>query len=480
MSAVTIGYMLFREWRSARLSWVDAGNYFQSIPGRPTDWWSFAVFSEDRGRTPDRGSILSFFDSRMHLVSALARRIADAPGSLDYPYWVKADLVVDDVVTVHDERSSTFEDWLGSVARLSADGVDAARCPWQVHVFPGVPDPDEPGATVTVAAIQASHAMLVGSSARGLLEALFGEEGRPLEVDGLAPPAGTTHPVAATTHGIARLAIWPVVALGGLVRANLEARRRRQDPLPGTVGADPTPDTSAVAQTNRRVIRILRPDLSALAGRSWTVTALGLTAVSLAMERYYRERGEDLPSEYAAVPVALGESAAGLGVNRVAGGLVPLHVEIPEPAQRAATIADSLARERARVDSAESIDAMHRTGAAPYPVFRRVSRALAHALASGAVPGVATALSSVNCGADVRWSVPWGHLKFIAGVQALVPRVDFMHTFARAGDAFAVTVLAPARDDLRPDRDIDRYVELLDQGFAEVSAAVGRAGAGRS
>ncbi|MBS9372666.1 hypothetical protein GON09_001638 [Rhodococcus sp. B50] len=433
------------------------------------------MFAEDRGRTPDRESVLSFFDSRMHLVSALARRIADAPGSLDYPYWVKTDLTVDEVVTVHETRSSTFEDWLESVARLSADGVDAGRCPWQVHVFPGVPDPDEAGATVTVAAIQASHAMLVGSSARGLLEALFGEADRPLEVDGLAPPADTTHPVAATLHGILRLVIWPVLALVGLVRANLEARRHPQDPLPGMLGSDSAPDGS-VPQTSRRVIRILRPDLSALAGRSWTVTALGLTAVSLAMERYYRERGQALPSEYAAVPVALGESAAGLGVNRVAGGLVPLHVEIPEPAQRAATIADSLARERARVDSSGSIDAMHRTGATPYPVYRRVARALAHALASGTVPGVATALSSVNCGADVRWTVPWGHLKFIAGVQALVPRVDFMHTFARAGDAFAVTVMAPARDDAHPDRDIDRYVELLDEGFAEVSAAVSRAG----
>lgn len=477
--AVTMGCMAFREWKSARLSWVDAGNYFQSIPGRPTDWWSFVVFTEHGGRSPDRETVLTYFRSRMHLVGALARRIADVPGALDYPYWVEADFALEDVVTFHEARAATFEDWLESVARLSAEGVDATRCPWHVHVFAGMPAPDEDGATVTVVAIQASHAMLVGASARGLLEALFGDRGRPLEVDGLASPAETTHPVAAALNGITRLAFWAVLALTSRVRTTVAARRHPPDPVPGTVDPGLATDGLPGPPATGRVIRILRPDLPVPTRRSWTVTALGLTAVSLAMERYYRERGESLPSEYAAVPVALGESAAGLGVNRVAGGLVPLHVEIPEPAQRAATIADSLARERARVDSSGSIDAMQRTGATPYLVYRRVARALAAALVAGTVPGVATVLSSVDCGPNVRWSVPWGQLKFVAGVQALVPRVDFVHTFVRAGKAFAVTVMAPARDDARSRRGIDRYVELLDEGFAEVSAAMAEVGAGR-
>lgn len=471
--------MQFREWKSARLSWVDAGNYFQSIPGRPTDWWSFAVFAEDRGRTPDRDTVLAHFRSRMHLVSALGRRIADAPGSVDYPYWVKAELPLEEVVTYHEPGSATFDDWLESVATLSAEGVDARRCPWHMHVFAGVPDPEDPGRTVTVAAIQASHAMLVGASARGLFDALFGDGGRPMEVDGLAPAAEKTHPVAATVYGLARLVIWPVLAVIALLQARRAARGDAPLPEAGPATSQVPPADAGTETAAGRSIRILRPDLSGLTGRSWTVTTLGLTAVSLAMERYYRERGEPLPSEYAAVPVALGEGAAGLGVNRVAGGRVQLHVGIPDPARRAAAIADSLAGERKRFDSPEVLDAMQRTGTAPYPVYRRMMRALATALASGSIPGVATALSSINCGPDVRWSVPWGQLKFVAGVQALVPHVDFMHTFVRAGNAFAVTVMGPRHAASESGRHLDRYTELLGEGFDEVLAAMAGAGAAR-
>lgn len=460
-------YVQFREWKEARLSWVDAGNYFQSIPGRPTDWWSFVVFAEDDGHTPDRETALAYFRSRIHLVGALGRRIADAPGALDYPYWVKADLPLEEVVTFRGPESTTFDEWLEFVANLSLVGVDARRCPWHVHVFAGVPDPDDPERTVTVAAIQASHAMLVGASARELLEALFGESRRSLEVDGLARAAAGTHPLASAAYGTVRLLIWPVLAVVGLLQA------RREAPESGPVTPEATSPAAPSAGTAvGRSIRILRPDLSALTGRSWTVTALGLTAVSLAMERYYRERGQPLPSQYAAVPVALGESAAGLGVNRVAGGLVHLHVEIPDTAQRAAAIAESLARERIRIGSPRSLHTMQRIGATPYPVYRRMLRALTVALTSGAVPGVATAISSVNCGADVRWSVPWGQLKFVAGMQALVPRIDFVHTFVRAGNAFAVTVMGPRYAAADSGRHLDRYAELLREGFDEVLAAV--------
>jgi diacylglycerol O-acyltransferase / wax synthase len=64
-------------------------------------------------------------------------------------------------------------------------------------------------------------------------------------------------------------------------------------------------------------------------------------------------------------------------------------------------------------------------------------------------------------------------------VQALVPHVDFMHTFVRAGNAFAVTVMGPRHAASESGRHLDRYTELLGEGFDEVLAAMAGAGSAR-
>ncbi len=244
----------------------------------------------------------------------------------------------------------------------------------------------------------------------------------------------------------------------------------------------PGPGTTPVID---RHVRIIRPDLDAVTGtRTRTVTVLGLTAVSLALERYHAERNEPGPAAAAraAVPVALGRDAAALGVNRIAGALIDLHFDIPDAEERMAAIAEDLAHERTRAASPAVVAGLVRNGREASPFHRRALRILDDALAEGAVPRVGTVVSSVNCGADVSWSLPWGEFRFTAGIQALARGAEFLHTFVRAGDAFAVTVMGRLHAG-EPDgaSRVDRYVELLRECFVEVAeldaAAAGVAGA---
>lgn len=471
--------MLFRDWWRARLSWVDAGNYYGSTADRSTDWWSFAVFAEEPGRPPGRTEIFEYFRTRLPLLGALSRRIVDAPGKLDHPYWVRTAISVEDLVSVHEWRWRDFDEWLDRAAEFGAHGVDARRCPWRIHVFPGVPAPDRPGSgtgsgTTTVIAIQASHAMLVGASVPPLFDVLFGSRARPLRVDGLPPCARRPHPVEAAVHGVIRSAVRVIPATVGLTVARVSLRKRRR--AAGVATTATPPGEPGVD----RCIRIIYPDLGAGGAENRTVTARGLTAVSFALERYYDEYPERRPERpaSAAVPVALGAGAESLGVNRVAGALVDLNFGIPGVGERLTAIAETLNRERARVSSPESLGTLARNRREAYPFQRRTMRLLDESLASGVIPGVGSVVSSVNCGDHAEWSVPWGELRFVAGVQALAPGAEFVHTFVRVGDVFAVTVMGRRRaGEPGGAEHVERYVELLEGAFADM-AQDSRSGAG--
>ncbi|MEE2031041.1 DUF1298 domain-containing protein [Rhodococcus chondri] len=463
--------MLFRDWRQARLSWADAGNYHGSTRGLSTDSWSFVAFAEDQGRSPGHEEIREYFDGRLKLLSTLARRVVDAPAGLDYPYWVRTDMSVDDVVAVYDEPSRSFDHWLDQMAQRSACGLDSRQHPWRIHVFPGVPAPVGTPGAMTVVVVQASHAMLVGASLRTLFDTLFAPDARPLVIEGLPPPAIRPHPVAAAAYGLVRASARSIPAAIGLVATRRALRSMAQSPgaLPGIAGQgrNPIPD---------RHIRVIHPDLGRARGRPRTVTVLGLTAVSFALERYYHERDEPYPAltSKAAVPVALGEDAGALGVNRLARALVDLHLGVPDMEERMTAIEQALAGERARASSPTAIGGLVRNGREAYPWHRRELDMVDDVLRAGTVPSVKTVVSSVNCGADVQWSLPWGSFRFTAGVPSLAPGTEFLHTFIRAGDAFAVTVMGRLHaGESDGAARVDRYVELLRECWDGANTIVG-------
>ncbi|OOL30299.1 hypothetical protein GQ85_20630, partial [Rhodococcus rhodochrous] len=178
--------MSIRQWRHARLTWADAANYYESKSGRPTDWSAFVVFDERDGaiRGPEDAS--AHLRSRAHLLTVLDRRIVEAPGRLDYPYWVRAQLPPEQRIEYHEWAGGSFTACIDAIADLCADPLDVRRRAWRLHVFVAVSDPDDPAATVTVVVLQVSHAVMAGSALPAFLGALFGADGHPLRVPGLA------------------------------------------------------------------------------------------------------------------------------------------------------------------------------------------------------------------------------------------------------------------------------------------------------
>ncbi|MDM7487631.1 WS/DGAT domain-containing protein [Rhodococcus sp. CSLK01-03] len=466
--------MSIRQWRHARLTWADAANYYESKPGRPTDWSAFVVFDEQGGTVRGPGDALAHLRSRAHLLTALDRRIVEAPGRLDYPYWVRAQLPPEQRIEYREWAGRSFTDCIDAIADLCADPLDVRRRAWCLHVFAGVSDPDDPTATVTVVVLQVSHAVMAGSALGAFLGALFGADGQPLRVPGLAPAATRPHHVAAAVSGVARSARW---YLGlGVVLVRRAASARSAD-----IPAVPSPAARSMlslAPGRDRVIRIVRPDLGSLVGRTYTVTAMGLAAVSLALQRYLGEHGAPVGDVHVAVPVAVGAAGVALGVNRLTAAIVPLCTEVADPRDRVAAVADALAHERRIATSPEVLDRLAGAGAVPYPVYRRAADRHDRAASAGAAAGPArTAVTSVDCGAEADWSYGGSAFRFVAGIQSLRPGMGLVHSSSRAGDSFAVTVMSSPL--LMPD--LDRYATLLEEGFAEVIEATGgrRSGTGR-
>ncbi|WP_342660994.1 hypothetical protein Rruber_01820 [Rhodococcus ruber] len=465
--------MSIRQWRHARLTWADAANYYESKPGRPTDWSAFVVFDEQDGTVRGPGDALAHLRSRTHLLTALDRRIVEAPGRLDYPYWVRAQLPPEQRIEYREWAGGSFTDCIDAIADLCADPLDVRRRAWCLHVFAGVSDPDDPTATVTVVVLQVSHAVMVGSALGAFLGTLFGADGQPLRVPGLAPAATRPHHAAAAVSGVARFARW-YLGLGAVLVRRAASARSADTPAVPSPAARPM---LARAPGRDRAIRIVRPDLGSLVGRTYTVTAMGLAAVSLALQRYLGEHCAPVVDVHVAVPVAVGAAGVALGVNRLTAAIVPLCTEVADPRDRVAAVADALAHERRIATSPEVLDRLAGAGAVPYPVYRRVTDRHDRAASAGGAPGPAqTAVTSVDCGGEADWTYGGAAFRFVAGIQSLRPGMGLVHSFSRAGDSFAVTVMSSPL--LMPD--LDRYATLLEEGFAEVIEATGgrRSGTG--
>src|SRR5690606_9403428 len=101
-----------------------------------------------------------------------------------------------------------------------------------------------------------------------------------------------------------------------------------------------------------------------------TVTAVGLTAISRAMQRYLDERGETCPDDLAAyVTIAVPEATV-MGVNRVGADVVDLSPALPDLAGRTEAVDATLRVRRRSASSRRELNRLELVDRLPSRVYR--------------------------------------------------------------------------------------------------------------
>lgn len=411
----------------ARLAAADAQFYWMSAK-IPNDQFLLYAFA---GQPVDMDKAIAELLARARGCPDLLVRVEDG-FPLTYPAWVPRDADTSQVVA-HIGCELSWQRCLDVVARLADDQLDVRRSAWRLYVFapvfriPGCAEP------ATVAVLQMCHALGDGIRSAALAGALFGRS--------------TFVPAAASATG------------GGFIRRVIDAswarRRLDRDTATGLV-PPPAPPRPALSINSRpgdlRTVRTLARQWSQLSGP--TVTVGVLAAVSEALSGYLRERGEDVSTLGAEVPMA--KPGVRLSNNHFGNVGVALHPDVAASDERAGLIAAELADRRRR---------------AQHPAFRAGDLALQNvpapllrwgvgqfdADARSAVVTGNTVVSSVNRGpADLRF----GGLPVVltAGYPALSPMMGLTHGIHGIGDTIAISVHAAAC----VMADVDDYVERLD------------------
>lgn len=309
------------------------------------------------------------------------------------------------------------------------------------------------------------------------------EHRAPSERD-LAPPAEFamvpgTHQVP-TQHGARpsvisvrlaalRAAVTLPVGVARTVRRGMAAARARNQlaaltaagriPPPGP-GYSPGP-LNGPAEVAGHAVRMLVCPAEAFRVPGFSVTVVGLTAVSIALERYLLGQGEEVTRLGAQVPMAL-PPRRGIRNNYRSLG-VDLGVGEPDPRRRAAAIAAELAarRERARhplLDAQGAVDAvlpplLLRRDVRDYPIDSTPEQITGH-----------TVVSSVNRGpADLSFG--GAPVRFTGGFPALGAVMHLTHGIHGLGHTVTLSVHAdPGVVDL------DTYAGHLRDALRELPA----------
>jgi WS/DGAT/MGAT family acyltransferase len=329
---------------------------------------------------PADGAPLELWDlrnlmaARIHLVPPLRRKLVEVPLGLDRPYWVVADLNLDDHLYSHQLPSPGGERELAAlVGALHAEPLDRSRPLWELHLITGR------GSGGCAVYAKVHHAAVDGVSAGAVLGALLDRQPqrpRPAAVvptPGEVPPSGA----AMVRRGLRNIAAHP----GRSIRSVPRLLPHLED-LPG---ADRVPGSRAVADVAARLARLgnrpTRPidlperrrlrvpptpfNAPVTAARSVAFAsvpvsdvravrnAFGCTdndvvlAVCAGILREWLRERQALPSRplVIGVPVSLRKAAgdtAGTGGNRISLVVAPLPTHLPEPTQRLQAVAAAM------------------------------------------------------------------------------------------------------------------------------------------
>jgi WS/DGAT C-terminal domain len=415
-----------------RLAAVDAQTYWMSakIPNDALLLYGFA------GVPSHLEQAIDLIRGRADDCTELRLRVHDG-SPLTYPAWVRGEVDAAQFV-VHELVDNSWAGCLAAVSGLADEPLDPQVMTWRLHVFTPVDAVPACSGPATVAVLQATHALGDGVRSSALAALLFGRAG---DVPSGSPPRlrGVTLPwrsfVAAWTH---RQLVRDTDA--GLVPAQAESR--------------PALRTNA-RPAGARSIRTLIRNRGQLPGP--TVTIGVLTAVSTALSDHLREFGDDPSTLGAEVPMAKATvREANNHFGNVSVGLYPLL----GPAERAARIADDLARRRRRAVHPAMRAASRAFAAVPAPLLRWGVSQFDPTVRSPTVIGN-TVVSSVNRGPG---DLHFGEAPVVvtAGYPALSPMMGLTHGVHGIGDTVAVSVHA-AESAIG---DIDAYAAQLDAALS--------------
>ncbi|RDI49996.1 wax ester/triacylglycerol synthase domain-containing protein [Nocardia mexicana] len=447
----------------AQLAANDAMYYYFTRSGRRSDWPMWWVF-DNAGGTPASADLVRYVTDRAEALEPLRRRIHEVPAGLGHPFWEVDDSPVENHVTVHSENL----DWaacLDRMGRVLEQPLDARVNAWQLHIFADVSGIPTLTGTGTVVMIHVSHALMAGPAMTSLSEALFAPGKPPLEIEGLGPAARRPPVRLAAVRGALG---WPVRLLRFVAGVRAENRRIAREGDEG--GPNLTPRTATILNQRispGRAVRTFPVDLRTVRVPGTTVTAVGLTAVSQAMQRYLDKRGEACPDDLAAFVTIAVPGATVMGVNRVGADVVDLHPATSDPAERAQAVDGTLRVRRASATSRRELERLGLVDMLPSRMYRAAHGTLPPP--ESAPPTVAhTVLTSIRCEPSAEWSLLDKPFRFAGMLPPVYPDIGLAHSFVGAGDSFAVSVVCdPALVD-----DIDGYCDILQEAFDSVAAAL--------
>lgn len=444
---------------SARLSTVDAINFAGSEPDAGTDWFLVWTFGGSAQVVAD--DVEAHFRSRAQAIDALFRTVADVPGNLDRPYWVRDGASIDSHLTVS-TAAWTWADVVASVAGLAERPLDARVSAWHLHVHCRVVDARD----TAVVVLQVSHALLAGPSTAALTQALFGQSAPPLHVPGLDHTRSRPRPIVSAAVGVARFP-------AAVVRSQILARKAAKLAQPTTsTPADRIASVLNVAPGAERCVRVLRPDIAAFRRAPETITVLATTALSIALERYLTEVGADCPPRLATLlTVAVDDDS--LGVNRVVAASVDLHTDVPDWGERVRAIAADSTRARTEITAPATLTALAAQARAPFLFMLNGFRAMQRNIAADPVTTAAgsVTLTSVNAGSADGCELAGRALRSVALLASVPPTGGIVHSIVGCGDALTVSfITSPA---VVPDP--DRYADILETAFTELAQHLQRA-----
>lgn len=372
--------------------------------------------------TPDIGVAVDEVRRNAQRYADMQLRVVD-DDRWRYPRWLHAAVNPGQFV-VH--PALDWPDCLEAIRELAQ--LDVTRMAWRVNVFPP-----------NVVVIQISHALADGTGSAALAARLLGRS---------APP-----PVLASPDR------------GFLpTRAVAAARAHRQllrDIEAGSMPPPKPPRALLSLNAPRSGAAVLRTLVVGRDGlRRPTVTVGALVAIAQALGGYLTERGEDITSLGAEVPMATGGSRPAQAYNNFRNVSVDLRPEL-DPQRRAAAISADLAAQRRRAEHPATRASEAAFAAVPAWLLRWGVRQFDPAARSAAV-AAHTVVSSVHRGpADLSFG--GSRVCYTAGFPALSPMMGLTHGVHGIGDMVAVSVHAdPAAIDA--DDYLDRLADALGCG----------------
>lgn len=262
---------------------------------------------------------------------------------------------------------------------------------------------------------------------------------------GAARPAGERRTFGARLDSLRAAAALPIGVLRTIRRGTAAAQARNELAALTEAGLVPPPGAgyppgplNGPAGVAGHAVRMLVCPAADFRIPGLSVTVVGLTVVSIALERYLRERGEDVMGLGAQVPMALPPRPGVRNNYRSLG--VDLGAGAPDPHTRAAHIAAELAarRERARHPLLDAQDAV--TAVLPPLLLRRDVRSYPIHAVPEQITGH-TVVSSVDRGpADLAFGGE--PVRFTGGFPALGSVMHLTHGIHGLGEAVTLSIHA--------------------------------------